>query len=68
MLNLRNVCSLVSGLPIRFRSVRDTATLRMRRESSGAPLASLVYNVVDRMGSLEQRLFSRMVLRHDCYV
>ena len=46
MLNLRNVCSLVSGLPIRFRSVRDTATLRMRRESSGAPLASLVYNVV----------------------
>ena len=32
----RNVCSLVSGLPIWVRSVSDTALLRMRHENSGA--------------------------------
>ena len=46
ILNLRNVCYLVSGLPIWVRRVSDTAPLRMRRESSGAPHASLIYNFV----------------------
>jgi len=47
ILNLRNVCSLVSGLHILVQSVSDTAPLRMRRENTGATPANLAYYFVD---------------------
>ena len=43
-------------------------TLRTRRERSGAPLASLVYNRVVAWVVWKNLCFFRMVLRHDCYV
>ena len=43
-------------------------TLRIRRERSGAPHASLVYNRVVAWVVWKNLCCFRMVLRHDCYV
>jgi len=50
------------------QNVSDPTPLRMRRQSCGAPDARLIYNFVVVWVLLEQRLFARMALRHDCYV